>query len=171
MWTQDLITELTRLWNEGLSTSEIGRRIGVSKNAVVGKAHRLGLDTRPSPIKRTGVARPRAEKRAAPTRPVLAPMPISAAAAPGAVQRPVSNPTPARAEPVRAEPRRAHRSAAETGEKIVALTGNKPCCWPVGDPREPGFRFCGNRALVDKPYCQEHAAIAYIPAKKKEHAA
>ena len=51
-WTPELIKELKRLWNKGLTTVEIGNRIGMSKNAVVGKAHRLGLEGRPSPIKR-----------------------------------------------------------------------------------------------------------------------
>jgi len=49
-WTDDLIEELKRLWNDGLSTAEIGRALNVSKNAVVGKSHRLGLKPRPSPI-------------------------------------------------------------------------------------------------------------------------
>ena len=52
VWTQELIDDLGRLWAEGHSTAEIGRRLGVSKNAIVGKAHRLDLDARPSPIRR-----------------------------------------------------------------------------------------------------------------------
>ena len=52
-WTDDQVEELKRLWNEGLTTGEIGKALGVSKNAVVGKAHRLGLNSRPSPIRRT----------------------------------------------------------------------------------------------------------------------
>ena len=52
IWTPERITQLTEFWNQGLSTAEIGRRIGVSKNAVVGKAHRLYLTPRPSPLKR-----------------------------------------------------------------------------------------------------------------------
>ena len=51
-WTSKLVADLVRLWKEGASTAEIGRRLGLSKNAVVGKAHRLGLPQRPSPIKR-----------------------------------------------------------------------------------------------------------------------
>jgi GcrA cell cycle regulator len=53
-WTSEQISHLTQMWNEGLSTAEIGKRLGISKNAVVGKAHRLHLDSRPSPIKRIG---------------------------------------------------------------------------------------------------------------------
>lgn len=51
-WTAELIKSLERLWTEGASTAEIGRKLGISKNAVVGKAHRLLLPPRPSPIKR-----------------------------------------------------------------------------------------------------------------------
>ena len=51
-WTPELIVEITRLWGEGLTTAEIGKMVGVSKNAVIGKAHRLGLPARPSPIRR-----------------------------------------------------------------------------------------------------------------------
>ena len=63
-WTDDAIRELRRLWSEGYSTAEIGRRMGISKNAVVGKAHRLDLPARPSPI-RTGKSPrpPRAPRR------------------------------------------------------------------------------------------------------------
>ena len=52
MWNDEKISRLKKLWTEGLTTGEIGKRLGVSKNAVVGKAHRLGLKGRPSPIKR-----------------------------------------------------------------------------------------------------------------------
>lgn len=51
-WTDEQVEELKRLWDKGLTTGEIGKALGVSKNAVVGKAHRLGLNSRPSPIRR-----------------------------------------------------------------------------------------------------------------------
>ena len=56
-WTPERIAEVTRLWSEGLTTAEIGKLIGITKNAVVGKAHRLGLPARPSPIRRQGSGR------------------------------------------------------------------------------------------------------------------
>ncbi len=59
-WSDAVILSLRTLWDEGLSTAEIGRRLGVTKNAVVGKAHRLDLPARPSPIRRgIGPAAPR----------------------------------------------------------------------------------------------------------------
>ncbi len=66
-WTHEAIERLRALWAEGHSTAEIGRRMGVSKNAVVGKAHRLNLSARPSPIRRD--AQPRAERPRAACRP------------------------------------------------------------------------------------------------------
>lgn len=52
-WTEERVSELRRLWSAGLSASQIADRLGeVSRNAVIGKAHRLGLKGRPSPIRR-----------------------------------------------------------------------------------------------------------------------
>ena len=110
IWTPELIDQLAVLWKEGLSTAEIGRRLGVTKNAVVGKAHRLALDPRPSPLKRP-------------------PAP-----------RVVGNPGPS-------------------------------CSWPNGHPGEKGFHFCGKRPLPGKPYCAEHAEMAYVKPKEKSNAA
>ena len=63
-WTDEKILKLKTLWAEGLTTGEIGKQLGVSKNAVVGKAHRLGLKGRPSPIKRQEkAAAPKKEKK------------------------------------------------------------------------------------------------------------
>ena len=58
VWTHDLVEQLGQLWRQGLSTAEIGRRLGLTKNAVVGKAHRLSLDPRPSPLKTPPRRRP-----------------------------------------------------------------------------------------------------------------
>ena len=71
-WTDERISELTKLWNEGLSTAEIGKMLGISKNAVVGKAHRLRLAARPSPIRRL-VMRPSAPRMPRATRPAAIP--------------------------------------------------------------------------------------------------
>lgn len=63
IWTEDRVSSLGVLWGEGLSTAEIGRRLGVTKNAVVGKAHRLSLTPRPSPVKFNGPRPPRRKNR------------------------------------------------------------------------------------------------------------
>ncbi|HET9020129.1 MAG TPA: GcrA family cell cycle regulator [Acetobacteraceae bacterium] len=163
-WNEEAIGQLRTLWAEGHSTAEIGRRMGVSKNAVVGKAHRLGLVSRPSPIRRDvsadAAARPPVPRRVSgptlpplqaatpspvPALPVPAPLP---AAAPRAVVRPALQAVPARG---------ARRSA---------------CCWPIGEPGTPSFHFCDADARAGKPYCADHAQLAYVKVRdRREEAA
>ena len=115
VWTDERVQELRRLWSDGLTTGEIGKALGVSKNAVVGKAHRLGLKGRPSPIKRVKQKQPKQDSR------------ISS---------------------------------------VIDLSAHT-CRWPEGDPKEPGFHFCGKPAIPGKPYCPEHAAIAYVSSSSR----
>ncbi len=164
-WSDETIGQLRALWAEGHSTAEIGRRMGVSKNAVVGKAHRLNLSARPSPIRRgeTGTA----PRRSAPRRvvgPTLPPL-----RTPSPVTRPiVSEPGPA-AAPEAPPTRPALRAVPPV------RTGSlrpQPCCWPIGEPGTPSFRFCDAEAIGGKPYCQEHAQLAYVRVKdRREDAA
>ncbi len=162
-WTEEQIETLRRLWTEGLSTAEIGRRMGISKNAVVGKAHRLHLPARPSPIRRGGdghIAAPRPVRRT--TRPAM-PRASPLFTAVGA------RPAPLHAS---AETQRAPAPVVPMLRAEPLRTGNATCCWPIGEPGKPGFRFCGAPALVGKPYCAEHAAIAYVRVKdRREDAA
>jgi GcrA cell cycle regulator len=160
-WTVDRIAELTRLWNEGLSTAEIGKHLGISKNAVVGKAHRLRLAARPSPIRRMAV-RPAAPRvpRAAPH----APLPALPAKAAIASPRPAPLPTPT---PIAAPPPAAATAPRTRVEVPAALLSNQRCMWPVGHPGDGDFHFCGERALVGKPYCAAHCAVAYVKSKPK----
>ncbi len=162
-WTEEQIETLRRLWTEGLSTAEIGRRMGISKNAVVGKAHRLHLPARPSPIRRSGDGSTVAPR---PTRRIVRP----------ALPRPSlpSTPTEPRPAPApgQAEQRRAPAPVVPMPRAEPLRTGHATCCWPIGEPGKPGFRFCGAPALVGKPYCAEHAAIAYVRVKdRREDAA
>ncbi|AOX17628.1 GcrA family cell cycle regulator [Kozakia baliensis] len=226
-WTEEVISRLQELWKEGLSTAEIGRQLSITKNAVVGKAHRLGLPPRPSPIRATGkprkavsedgVVAPAEDKpvKAAPkpkpapvvseakpaesvTAPiaqaVVSPQPVVAAAAaelvkaapapahtPQIVEAKTVEPTPAPVEPPKPQPVKA---AEPKPEKAVApevklrpilrpITGDTStrrgpsCCWPIGDPGTPGFHFCGAKPLPGKPYCAEHAAMAYVKLRDR----
>lgn len=142
-WSPEQITELTRLWGEGLTTSEIGKRLGISKNAVVGKAHRLHLAARPSPIKRTG------------PRPAVFRTTVKLPGAPRA-------PRVARAPGEAPAPRPAPQPARWTGE-----VSNNICKWPIGHPGDADFTFCSDKALVGKPYCAEHCAVAFVKVKPK----
>jgi GcrA cell cycle regulator len=110
-WTPERVAQLTQLWEEGVTTAEIGRRIGVSKNAVIGKVHRIGLVPR-----------------------IVKEMPA---------------------------PRR----------NVFDFAG-PVCMWPIGHPTDADFHFCGGRPVPGKPYCEHHAAVAYLkPKEPKSEAA
>lgn len=166
-WTEEAIGRLRALWAEGLSTAEIGRRMGISKNAVVGKAHRLNLSARPSPIRRVpgGAPTRAATPRQAP-RPFVRP-PAFAGGAPNggytgntyAFPQPAPRPAPAPPAP---------RPVAPPAPRPAPRLSNSACCWPIGEPGKSGFRFCGSAALAAKPYCEEHAALAYVRAKPRQ---
>ncbi|MGB0785795.1 MAG: GcrA family cell cycle regulator [Alphaproteobacteria bacterium] len=140
-WTDDDIEKLKKLWSEGHSTAEIGRLIGKSKNAVVGKAHRLNLAARPSPIKKSAVT------------PKAIDSPKSA---------PISMDAPVEMAPVNSE--------AVVGNSKVKTAQGPSCQWPYGHPDDPSFKFCLRPVVPGKPYCAEHCQIAYIPANRKGEA-
>ena len=164
-WTDEVVGSLRQLWNEGHSTAEIGRRIGVSKNAVVGKAHPLDLPNRPSPIRQDGAPRP--PRR--PPAPRLADiMPMTNAVMVLATPPPHHPRTPPQRTPPPA-PRTTPAPRTPTPTTTAAV-GNKPCCWRIGEPGTREFRFCDAPALVNKPYCDEHAQLAYrrIPRREED---
>jgi GcrA cell cycle regulator len=158
---------LADLWDEGLSCTEIGRRLGYTKNAIVGASRRLDLPRRPSPIYRTDnpskrVLRLRAKRAALMTLPPLASV---AAATPPPVPTPHA-PTRSRAPhivpPKRRTPSLPALVAAPTPPPPIARTGRVvECCWPVGLPGKPGF-FCEAASEPGKPYCADHCELAYV---------
>ncbi|MGC9270999.1 GcrA family cell cycle regulator [Acidiphilium sp.] len=158
-WTDDTIIRLRTLWDEGLSTAEIGRRLSVSKNSVVGKAHRLELPARPSPIRRDGAVAT-LSRESAPRRvsgPTLPSMATASVALPKIVARsltPVSTPTRPSLVAAMAAP-------AHPTPRVPS------CCWPIGEPGTPSFRFCSDEALPNKPYCAAHAEIAYVRVRDR----
>ena len=169
-WTDEVIERLRALWVEGHSTAEIGRRMGVSKNAIVGKAHRLSLPPRPSPIRRNAAGQ--APKRTAPRRPVGPTLPsldvpaAHAARPAGPVPEPrFSEPAPRPAAPS-VRPAGLHSVTRSSGGRHIA------CCWPIGEPGTRSFRFCDAQSVAGKPYCAEHAALAYVKIRdRREEAA
>jgi GcrA cell cycle regulator len=177
-WTVDTIVRLRELWDEGHSTAEIGRRLGFSKNAVVGKAHRLDLSARPSPIRREA---PELEPESAAARcdgttlPPLAsaevtlPEPETAVAAPAAILVVHASPAPVRTvapRPVAVAPSRVHTPPPRPYARIVT------CCWPIGEPGTQSFHFCDDPSEPGKPYCLDHAKLAYVKVRdRREDAA
>jgi GcrA cell cycle regulator len=140
-WTDERVALLRQLWGSGKSASEIADLLGgVSRNAVIGKAHRLELSGRPSPIKRReDEDAPEAGQPAA-----------TAVAEPPAPVRVVAVTPPARTG----------------GATILSLT-DRMCKWPIGDPKDKDFHFCGRATHAHFPYCAEHAALAYQPPGKR----
>jgi GcrA cell cycle regulator len=181
VWDDETIRLLRDLWTQGHSTAEIGRRLGVSKNAIVGKAHRLDLDARPSPIRRDvikpAVDRPASYPRmAGPTLP-----PLASANAPAMLPPPAStNVQPLRApvvlgprpsSPAPAAPPPAPRPAMSAAP-VQTRRSAPSCCWPIGEPGTKAFRFCDDTSVPGKPYCDEHAKLAYVRIRdRKEDAA
>ena len=142
-WNEAQRALLRQLWDEGHSTAEIGRRMHISKNTVCGKAHRMNLPSRPSPLKPAGSAPSRRTiaRRVRHIQPTL--NPLTSLATPHLVR-----PSP---EPV---------VAAETAK---CPPTSRTCCWPIGDPGTTSFRFCDDvHVLPGKPYCPEHCARAYV---------
>jgi len=147
-WTDERVASLKKLWLEGLSASQIAKQLGgVTRNAVIGKVHRLGLSGRATPA---APSRP-AFKAPRPARPVLAQPHAPRRAEPAAP--PAPPPLPAVVE--------------EPGSATVLTLGAHMCKWPIGDPAAEGFTFCGRRTGPDGPYCAEHARVAYQPQIKK----
>jgi GcrA cell cycle regulator len=150
-WTDENIARFRVLWDEGHSAASCARFLGCSKNAAVGKAHRLNFPPRPSPILWNGVrheAKPRVQRpHHAPTLAPLASLALPLVLTPRKPKTPATVPTPPTPEP-HALPR-------------------IPCCWPIGEPRAPGFRFCGAQSEPGKPYCSDHVKRAYIRVRDR----
>ncbi|WP_300303138.1 GcrA family cell cycle regulator [Ferrovibrio sp.] len=161
VWTDEKVKLLVQLWESGQSITQIGKALGMTRNAVVGKAHRIGLAKRASPIMRS-------EKPAQP-RPAAGHAGPPGHAAPAAPRAP-------------AQPRAERAPAAEGSEGSGPATGNggsqgqqltpamlaaltpstgPRCKWPIGDPKSAEFDFCSHVALPGKPYCAQHCAAAY----------
>jgi GcrA cell cycle regulator len=144
-WTDERVDLLKKLWLDGLSASQIAKQLGgVTRNAVIGKVHRLGLSGRAAP---STPPRP-VFKTPRPARPAPAPRRIEA-------QTPVAAPPPA-------------YYVEEPGSATVLTLGAHMCKWPIGDPSSDGFSFCGRRTGADGPYCSQHAQVAYQPQQQRK---
>jgi GcrA cell cycle regulator len=149
-WTDERVETLKKLWLDGLSASQIAKQLGgVTRNAVIGKVHRLGLSGRatPSQPQRPVFKAPRAPRPA-----------VAAAPAPRRAIEPSTLPAAQPIQPYVSE---------EPGSATVLTLGAHMCKWPIGDPSSDGFTFCGRRSDREGPYCMEHARVAYQPQQKK----
>lgn len=154
-WTDERVELLKKLWGEGLSASQIAGRLGnVTRNAVIGKVHRLGLSGRATTSRmKSHRPRPRmAAKRTAKTR-----------------FSPLGNPA------FRALYAEAEIYQAPVEELVIPPNERKyiqtltecSCRWPIGDPQTPEFHFCGKNKVPGLPYCEFHARRAFQPPQTR----
>lgn len=184
-WTDERVELLKKMWSEGQSASQIAKELGgVTRNAVIGKVHRLGLSNRsggasPAAAKPEAKAKPEPKAKAAPaeSKPAPKPEPRTEPARPAAAEsRPA---TPARKPIVPAgQPLPPQPSANEISPEALAKVHEvekkarkltlmelteRTCKWPVGDPATEDFWFCGLPAQPGKPYCEAHVGVAFQP--------
>ncbi|MCF3593117.1 GcrA cell cycle regulator [Rhodobacteraceae bacterium LMO-12] len=186
-WTDERVELLKKMWGEGQSASQIAKELGgVTRNAVIGKVHRLGLSNRATGAKTEAKAKPSPKAEAkprAPSRTKPAAKPAKEEAAPAAE-------TPA--EPVISRARRAiipagqplppQPSANEISPEALAKVSEvekkakrlglmelteRTCKWPVGDPATDDFWFCGLPVQAGKPYCEAHVGVAFQPMSSR----
>ena len=166
-WTDERVTVLKKLWAEGHSASQIAKQLGgVTRNAVIGKVHRLGLSGRATPSR--PVKRPPRLARPKPRFIPEATVTAAPAASPPAKTLPGLTEQPATA--VARVPSTAPLPPlpmADGAPATILTLRDSMCKWPIGDPADPKFAFCGRKADCG-PYCAEHAAVAFQPARKRE---
>lgn len=161
VWTDEKVKLLVQHWEAGQSITQIGKQLGMTRNAVVGKAHRIGLAKRASPIMRSD--KPAQPRQSAATG-------GSGGGGGEAVHHRVSTPR-APAQP-RSEDGAGPAQSSSGGHAgqpqltaalLAALTPSTGprCKWPIGDPKTTDFDFCAHVALPGKPYCASHCAQAY----------
>ncbi|MDP3195133.1 GcrA family cell cycle regulator [Tabrizicola sp.] len=190
-WTDERVETLKRMWNEGQSASQIAKELGgVTRNAVIGKVHRLGLSNRvggkdeeeeggaapapaqaakaePAPRPDPAPAAPRAEapRAAAPAAPAasasnVTPLPVRKAIVPAGQPLP---PQPSLNE-ISPEALASVREVEKRARKLTLMElTERTCKWPIGDPATDDFWFCGLPSLPGKPYCEAHVGVAFQP--------
>ncbi len=160
-WTDERVEYLKKLWIDGLSASQIAAELGqgITRNAVIGKVHRLGLSGREKTASAVHhAARPRGKSSARPvtSRPsaALSRGNTALAAAPRAYAAPAARPVEDVVVPI--------------CERVTLLELKEAMCrWPLGDPTSTEFRFCGLKTPGSGAYCAYHARIAYQPPQDR----
>lgn len=163
-WTDERVELLKKLWADGLSASQIATEIGnVTRNAVIGKVHRLGLSGRAKTGKPTTQARPRKATRAPSAPTSIAPSETSQAVVPPIPLR------PSLADKIKPQVPAEDEIHIPMSERVTIMDLRESMCrWPMGDPTKADFRFCGTRCTPGIPYCNHHARIAYQPVADRK---
>jgi len=154
-WTEERVQSLTRLWAEGLSASVIATRLGqATRNAVIGKVHRLALPSRPTPPRlkiHRSRPRPAGNRRLMRSRV-------------GAIANPIAaNFSTHHFEVEPFVPAAEELQIPPNERKTLQMLENCDCRWPIGDPQSPDFHFCNRRKVPGLSYCEFHARRAFQP--------
>ncbi|PRY25492.1 GcrA cell cycle regulator [Aliiruegeria haliotis] len=191
-WTEERVEILKKMWGEGQSASQIAKELGgVTRNAVIGKVHRLGLSNRTTgaaaaekPKAEAAPEKPKAEAKPKPVKdapkPEAKPEPVAAAEPEPASEAPV---VPARRQIIPAgQPLPPQPSANEISPEALASVREvekkarklslmdlteRTCKWPIGDPATEEFWFCGLPVQAGKPYCEAHVGVAFQPMSSR----
>ncbi|MDB2579426.1 MAG: GcrA family cell cycle regulator [Tateyamaria sp.] len=181
-WTDDRVELLKKMWGEGQSASQIAKELGgVTRNAVIGKVHRLGLSNRASgggSTKADGKAKaaPKAEARSKPqpkTEPAIKPAPATETKTTLPARKqiiPAGQPLPPQPSANEISPEAlAKVNEVEKKAKKISLMEltERTCKWPVGDPATDDFWFCGLPVQQGKPYCEAHVGVAFQPMSSR----
>jgi len=160
-WTDDRVELLKKLWAEGLSASQIAGRLGgVTRNAVIGKVHRLNLASRANSSRSPG---PRRRKTRAPSHPGRT---AALRSAGNTALKAETETAPAAARDP--EPVPIAELVIPPGERLNILSlSDHTCRWPIGDPGAADFYYCGRKTDQGLPYCGHHASIAYQPPQER----
>jgi GcrA cell cycle regulator len=185
-WTDERVETLKKMWGEGQSASQIAKELGgVTRNAVIGKVHRLGLSNRTTgtttPEPKSDPA-PKADTRSAAAKPAAAkaeprPIPRTESAQPPAQPVSMRNRIIPAGQPLPPQPSageispEALASVREVEKKakrisLMELT-ERTCKWPIGDPATEDFWFCGLATQQGKPYCDAHVGVAFQPMSSR----
>ena len=162
-WDEEKVERLKALWSSGHSAGQIAATMpGHTRNAVIGKVHRLGLAGRARGGEEAPAAAPPSKtveiETAIAVVETQAPEPVAILAHRPAPEFPAPAPVPA-PEPV----------ALAVSQRVTIMDLRESMCrWPLGDPTTPEFRFCGARSITGLPYCTHHAEIAYQPAAERK---
>lgn len=176
-WTDDRVEVLKKMWGEGKSASQIAKELGgVTRNAVIGKVHRLGLSNRVTSAKATtkkDTTKPKTKTVTTSSSPITE----TRVTVPKATNIPPRKPIIKAGQPLPPQPsanevsKEALAKVAKIEKKAKKLTlmelTERTCKWPVGDPATDDFWFCGLGVETGKPYCEAHNAVAFQPMSSR----
>ena len=190
-WSDERVAILKKMWLDGNSASEIAKALGnITRNAVIGKVHRLGLSNRDTNVSKAGATSNKAIKGVKRGRPPKINKEPKKRGRPQKIKGPkdFNESTTERGKPISASGTTGRSNDSklevvsdlseetlkdllkvEMKSKKISLMDltERTCKWPIGDPATDAFWFCGHEAEPGKPYCKTHISIAFQPITQR----